>query len=155
VTDLPADDERWEIDHAFFPGLDRTLAQAASEAPFPVFALPATPDGWDLSVSLFRPEQHPARPCCVHVDYRTPDGQATVAISQVPTGKSDFAVLLEDGPEFAEIERDGLSMLVRGRDAEWPETQVHLTRGRTVLTLLSRALSGPEVVELAARLRPA
>jgi hypothetical protein len=159
VLQPPDGEEIRSVGEDFAPGLDRTIEEAAAEAPFPVFILPSIPDEWKLSVSSFPPRKRPATPHCVHVDYRTEDGTADVSISQVPDGESGFHVLLlhveEDSPQFEEIERDGLTMLVRGRSEDWPETQLHLTREGTELTLTSRQLSGPKVAELAARLVPA
>jgi hypothetical protein len=159
ILEPPEGEEIHSVEERFAPGLDRTIEEAAAEAPFPVFILPAIPDEWKLSVSSFPPSKRPATPHCVHVDYRSEDGTAALSISQVPDGESDFHVLLlhvdDESPGFEEVERDGLNMLVRGRSDDWSETQVHLSREGTELTLTSRELSGPRVIELAARLVPA
>lgn len=132
--------------------LHETIDEAARAAPFPVFILPSLPEDWRVRVWSTPGEDRPPRPQTVTVDYGAHDGTASLSIGQFPPGESDIEAFLGGGPAFEEVERNGLTMRMRSRSEEWPQTTVYLTREGTDLRLMSNELSGEKVVELAGKL---
>lgn len=127
------------------------LHEAVSAVPFTVYALPDTPEDWELHVTLHRGSTRPVAGPSVWLNYASRGRAGQVNIGQLrATAVEDYRV---QGGE--DIEHDGLEMRIRRRTDTWPQAQLSVELDGTLITMSSDTLTVEDLVDLAGRLVPA
>jgi outer membrane lipoprotein-sorting protein len=144
----PDGEEPSRTDHqrGFRP--DVPLHEAVAAVPFGVWIVSEPPADWQLRVNLFagskRPPAHPA----IHLGYRSQDAAAQVNINEMAAATAEDYSLSEGET----VEHGGRTMRVRRRTDTWPQAQLSVQIGETLIAMNSDSLSADDLIELAGRL---
>lgn len=115
------------------------------------------PEAWRFDAIYLEAQDRPPQPESVSLLYDAEDGTASVSIVEHAVGAidEDDEPAPEHAPPVERIERNGVTMEVRGRTTEWRQSTLTLIRDGTTISMYSEHLAGETLVELAARLVPA
>jgi outer membrane lipoprotein-sorting protein len=140
------------------PAFDLPIEEVVERAPFAVFVPARVPRDWEFSAGFMQARERPPMPALAVLHYRSADGTASVQISEHAAGAGDpddDVFEAEDAPPVEHIERDGLTIEVRGRTSEWSQSVLKTVREGTEISMYSDQLSGDFLVDLAVNLVPA
>jgi outer membrane lipoprotein-sorting protein len=129
-------------------GVAVPLHEAVHRVPFEVFIPDRVPSDWILTVMFAAGVEQLPSGAVVALMYRSQDATVSLSIHEMADDQSR-----ELPPE--RIERDGVSMWLRQRSEEWPQSQVSLTLKGTAIELFSTELEAEALVKLATQLVPA
>jgi hypothetical protein len=131
-----------------------SLAEATREAPFTVLAPERVPRGWELHVTVHEGLARPRIRPSVTLSYSSREGAEDLNVSQSPAATAHPWADGGDLPLTTPVERDGIALLVRDRDRDWPQAQLQRELLGTRVTLTSRSLGAEQLIAYALGLRP-
>lgn len=133
----------------------QSLEEAAAAVDFPIFAIPALPEGgWRMSVHARERRGRPPVPPFVTLLYHRDDGRESIVVSQRPAG-DDRTSWPGLEPKLEEIERDGVRYtLCHGDPETGGQNAVGFEREGTAVQLQSNELTPERLLELAVSLEP-
>jgi outer membrane lipoprotein-sorting protein len=138
------------------PEFNQPIEAVVQRAPFAVYVPARVPWDWEFRAIFVDAQERPPQPASVVLHYGSEDGTASVTISEHAEGTTENdEASSESAPPLERIERNGVTIEVRRRTAEWPQSSLSVVRDGTEISMFSDDLAADVLIELAANLVPA